>query len=104
MIVVVQRSPGDKQGPDINDPLITSEPVAVERGRNEIDANCSSRQLVTMEIVPRSGLRINRIIEVQALTGAPWRGLLTDISITMAREEERVNRAMILTIEKEVAP
>lgn len=82
--VTVKREPGDRPGPDIVDPLIGSEAVAVERGRKEIDTNCSSRQIVTMRILPRAGLRVNRLIEVQSIKEPPWRGLITEITYSAA--------------------
>jgi hypothetical protein len=99
--VTVQRAPADKQGPDISDPLITTEPVAVERGRNEIDANSTPRQIVTMDVVPIAGLRINRLIEVQDLTGPPWRGLLTAIHISCSQDGGAITDTMTLTVERE---
>jgi hypothetical protein len=101
--VTVQRPPADKQGPDISDPLITSAPVAVERGRNEIDAQSTARQIVTLDVVPMAGLRINRLVEVQDLTGPPWRGLLTGLRISSSRDGDSVTDSMTLTIEREAA-
>lgn len=43
--IVVQRSEGDVAGSDIIDPLIGSVPVAIARGRAEIDAQQSVRKL-----------------------------------------------------------
>ena len=100
--VIVQRQPADKPGPDISDPLITSGTVAAERGRNEIDTNCSARQSVTLDIEPISGLRINRIVEVQDLEQVAWRGLITGIKMSAARDNDTVTRTMQVTIEREV--
>ena len=41
MKIKVQRIPADKQGPDIIDPLLTSEVVGVARGTREIDYSAS---------------------------------------------------------------
>ena len=100
---IVQRQPADKPGPDISDPLITAIPVATERGRNEIDANCSARQTVTLDIEPRAGLRINRIVEVQDLEQVAWRGLLTGIQMSASRDNDTVTRTLQVTLEREAA-
>ena len=44
--VIVERPPADKQGPNISNPLITSNIVAIECGRNKIEigrASCRER-------------------------------------------------------------
>ncbi|MDR3088559.1 MAG: hypothetical protein LBU39_01920 [Desulfobulbaceae bacterium] len=46
--VLVTRGAGDKRGQDISDALITSEAVAIERGRNEVDQSFSDRETVTL--------------------------------------------------------
>jgi hypothetical protein len=97
MHILVQRPPASRQGPDISDPLLTAEPVAVERGRNEIDKNCSSRQIVTLEVAPLA-LRINTLVEVQDVSGSSWRGLVTGIRISQTNGE---GVAMTLTLERE---
>jgi len=99
--VVVQRQPADKPGPDISDPLITSTTVAIERGRNEIDASCSPRQIVTVDIEPIAGLRVNRLVEIQDIEQVAWRGLVTNIDLREIRSGDQVNHSMQLTIEKE---
>jgi len=40
---IVQRAPGDKPGPDISDPLLSTADAQRARGRGEINENCSSR-------------------------------------------------------------
>jgi len=42
--ILVSRFPGDKRGPRISDPLITSVPVALARGAAEINRRCSNRK------------------------------------------------------------
>lgn len=37
MQIIVERAPGDKQGPDITDSLLTTLPVMLERGRQMLD-------------------------------------------------------------------
>jgi hypothetical protein len=42
--ILVSRAPGDKRGPAISDPLITSVPVALARGAAEINRRISNRK------------------------------------------------------------
>ena len=99
--VLVQRDPANRQGSDITDPLLTSELAAVERGRNEIDANCSSRVQVSMETVPLAGVRPNQLVEVQDIAAPAWRGLLTGMTVRVSRDSEQVNASMTITVERE---
>lgn len=49
--ILVKRGPGDKQGQDITDALITSVPVALARGAAEINKSCSDRKIITLSTV-----------------------------------------------------
>lgn|SRR5574340_751802 len=42
--ILVSRAPGDKRGPAISDPLITSVPVALAKGGCEINRRISNRK------------------------------------------------------------
>jgi hypothetical protein len=52
--VLVSRQPGDKRGPAISDPLITSIPVALAKGAAEINKSISNRKQlgVTTVLMP----------------------------------------------------
>lgn len=47
MNVVIIRSPGNKPGPDIVDPLLSTEAIGRFRGQSEINHNDSSRKSLT---------------------------------------------------------
>ena len=49
--ILVKRGPGDKQGQDITDALITSVPVALARGAAEINTSCSDRKILSIATV-----------------------------------------------------
>ena len=49
--ILVTRGAGDRQGPDISDPLITSVPVALAKGAAEINRSCSDRKTLSLETV-----------------------------------------------------
>ncbi len=44
--ILVSRDPGDKLGPNITDPLITSTPVALAKGAAAINGSCSDRKIL----------------------------------------------------------
>lgn len=98
--VIVERQPADRQGPDISEPLITSEAVAVERGRNEIDASCSSREIVTGSGPLRGYLQPGKLIEIMDMESGPWRGRITAFSLTLTRGETDFSADMNLTVER----
>jgi len=85
--LIAERAPADKHGPDISDPLITAAQVAVERGRNEIDANCSNRELVTGAGPLAGFIRPGRVIEVADSEQQVWRGMVTGCSISISRSD-----------------
>jgi hypothetical protein len=86
--IVVMRLPGDSQGPDIQDSLITDVSVAIQRGRNEIDAN-SGLDVMDMEAVIRPSLYRGSLVEAHdALRGKAWRGKVSSISFVVENEAE----------------
>lgn len=100
--IIAQRSPADRSGPDISDPLITSAAVAVERGRNEIDRQCSPRLIDTRTTVLRTDLHPGMLLEVADADGSTWRGQLMAITHRAQAGDQPVLES-VLTIER-VAP
>jgi|LGOV01.1.fsa_nt_gb hypothetical protein len=97
--VIVQRQPAGKPGPDISDALITTEAVARERGRNEIDANCSSRKMLTGTGPALAFIRRGKIVEVMQ-TGRPAaRAMVTGWSLDITRTEDSVTVDQTLDLE-----
>jgi len=79
--VFVIRGAGDKRGDDIIDPLIGSVPVAIVRGRNELDARAEGVQLVEVDTVFRTGVRLGQtatFLDMQ--TGERWTGKISGIT------------------------
>ena len=98
--VIVERAPADKQGPDISDPLITSALVAVERGRNEIDANCSSREIVQSAGPYKGFIRPGSMVEVADSEQQVWRGKVQSCAIVITRDGDSFSADTNLTIER----
>ena len=103
MAVLVQRSPANRQGPDIADPLLVSDLVKIERGRNEIDAACSHREAVTATGPYREFISPGSLVEVADSEQLVWRGMVKVAAITIDRTEEGFAVDINLTIER-VAP
>ncbi len=79
--IIVQRSPADKCGDDIVDPLISTVSVALNRGRNELDAQAEPSRVIRYQIIYRPGLETGQIIEVfDGLRGVNFRGKLVGIN------------------------
>jgi len=100
--VIVQRQPADKQGPDISESLITSELVARERGRNEVDYAYSNREIVTGTGPLKDILRPGSMIQVMDLEQGAWKGKLTNFSLKLNRTDSGIDASYSVTIEREV--
>ncbi|MBV5328485.1 MAG: hypothetical protein JZU65_12770 [Chlorobium sp.] len=100
--VTVERFPADRQGADISDALITSEAVAIERGRNEIDASFSSREIVTGSGPLRGFMNPGRLVEVMDMETGPWRGRLTAFSLSLSRGVADFSAEINITVERQV--
>jgi hypothetical protein len=78
--IIVQRSPADKCGDDIVDPLISTVSVALNRGRNELDDKAEPSRVIRYQIIYRPGLQSGQIIEVHdGLRGISFRGKLVGL-------------------------
>lgn len=102
--VLVTRGAGEHQGADVTDPLITTDAVAAERGRNLIDASSTKRQLVTLTC-PFSGLhRTGILVEVLDVERPPWIGMLRAQTFTVFVADDGAQTwDTTLTIEREAA-
>lgn len=82
--IFVQRYAGDRRGPDIIDALISgSVPVALQRGRNELDAKSKSPQRVQARCIFRTGLRLGQHARFYDFdTGEIWNGKIVGITHT----------------------
>ena len=96
--IFVQRAAGDRRGEDIIDPLIGSRiPVAIQRGRNELDRQSSSPQTVRAECVHRLGVELGQLARFYDFdSGEIWSGKVTGIS----HQQAGVVLVTSLTIER----
>lgn len=82
MDIFVQRGTADRRGPDVVDPLIGgSIPVAIQRGRNELDKLAHSPQSVRVETLHRTALQLGQHSRFYDFdTGEVWNGKVVGIS------------------------
>jgi hypothetical protein len=86
--VIVQRLPADFQGADISDPLIATEAQAVERGRMEIERNCSDRVMVSGTCPLQTYMQPGKIIHVTDLQLGEYRAMLRSFALTIDRQAD----------------
>lgn len=98
--VIVQRAPADRPGPDITDPLLTSDAAARERGRNEIDATCSDRALVAVAGPFRRWMAPGTLLGYHGRRGA-WRGMVRRCALTISRDGDQFSADISLEVERE---
>lgn len=98
--IIVARPPADKTGPVIYDPLICSEPVAVERGRNEIDINCNNRVFVTLSGPLKQAFKPGALLMVSEQAGTTWRGMILDVVDVISRAEDGLHVSMSMRVER----
>ena len=89
--LIVQRHGGDSPGDDIVDPLISTDAVALARGRNELDARAGNKQDVTYNMIPVAGVLPGTFVEVfEVSTGQSFRAKVKSVSKSKALGESRM--------------
>lgn len=99
--IIVKRQPADKPGPEISDPLITSEPVAIAHATAKIDHNFSDRTAFALncgfiDYIPWG--EIGRVDKDDG--GRP--GMATDYEINLSLSGETYTIDTMVTVESEV--
>lgn len=85
--VIIEREPGDKDGEDIVDPLISTVAIALIRGRNELDQRATPKVPVRYTTVYRKGLLLGSLVEIaDSLYGRIVFGKITAISHAISPE------------------
>ena len=100
--VIVERAPADRQGPDITDQLLTADPPARERGRNEIDRNSTNRSLVSLSGPYRGWRQPGELLHYIGRRGS-WVGMVRRSSLTIHRDGDEFRADMALEIEREAS-
>jgi len=87
MRITVSRLPGDKQGPDIVDSLLTSDPPAVARGAREIDYHSTNRSTERGNCVLLPYMPIGSLMNVTEVDGQ-YRGKLASYALVIDISED----------------
>jgi hypothetical protein len=97
----VQRGSGSRPGDNIVDPLVTSIPVALQRGRNELDKRAHAHQDGELETVYRSGVRAGVLARNNDMqSGEILTGKVTGIQHVIRKVNEAVQLTTTLGIER----
>lgn len=103
MKIIVSRSPGDKQGPDIVDPLLVTDPVGIARGAREIDYNSTNRSLERGNCILMPYMPTGALINVTE-AGGSYRGKLKSYATTIEISEDgrEFSATTAISIEREM--
>ena len=83
METIVIRGDGSKEGPAIVDRLLTTNQARQERGRIEIDTNCSSRVIRDMNTLKPDWLTPGTFVEISDVEQGRVAGNLMGISFSL---------------------
>lgn len=101
--ITVSRFPADKTGPNIVDPLITSEAGARARGEAEIDAN-GYNMMITQVTGPLQDSQIDyapgAVTQVIDDEQAAWQGIAERTAIVISRTGDAFTATMAADIER----
>lgn len=100
ILLIAQRAPADKQGPDISDPLLCATSAAVERGRNAIDATCTNRRVVAVTGPYRQWVRPGVLVEVQGRRET-YLGMVRRSALTIVRDGDQFKADFSIELERE---
>lgn len=102
MQILVQRPPGNRQGPDIMDDLLTTDQAGISRARREIDYHSTNRDLVACQCPAHTYMPTGSIAGVTE-THQRWPGMIRYWSLTLTIDDtgERFTADTRLTIERE---
>lgn len=97
--IVVIRGAGDSQGPDITDPLLTTDHACMARGIVELDDG-SPKVPVRLSVLYRDGLLLGQVVEVSdPLYPTKRYGKITGISHTLF--SNRIETVLVVSIKSD---
>jgi hypothetical protein len=82
MKIIVSRAPGNKQGQDITDALLTAEPAGIARGTREIDYHSSNRIQIRGNCPLLPYMPTGSLVNVSESAGS-YRGKLQSYSLSV---------------------
>lgn len=97
--ITVQRSPADRQGQDIVDPLLCTVPAALARGTAEVDRSYADRLLVTVECPGLVDVALGALVSV-ADGETAFTGMVRSIGWSASQRGDGAWRSTRLVIER----
>ncbi|MGV0961806.1 MAG: hypothetical protein ACOYB1_18430 [Limnohabitans sp.] len=103
MKILVTRPPADKQGPDVVDALLVTDPAGIARGRREIDYHSTNRSQERGNCPLLPYMPTGSLINVTE-AGGSYRGKLQSYSITIDISDDgrEFTASTAIAIEREV--
>ena len=83
METIVIRGDGSKEGPSVVDSLLTTTQARQERGRVEIDTNCSSRSIRDITLLTVDWIDPGTFVEIEDTERGRVPGMATNINISL---------------------
>lgn len=98
--IIVERSPGDNQGPDIVDTLIATQVQAVERGRVEIDRQSTNRMIISGSCPMRSYMEPGKLVQISDSEQGNYIAMLRSYSFDIRIEKNSFSAITSVILEK----
>lgn len=98
--IIVERAPADNQGPDIVDTLIATEVQAVERGRIEIDRQCTNRMMISGSCPMRSYMEPGKLVQVSDLEQGNYIAMLRSYAFDIRIDVNSFSAVTSVVLEK----
>jgi hypothetical protein len=103
MKIIVTRPPADRQGPDIVDPLLTTDAAGIARGTREVDYHSSNRLVVRGNCPLLPYMATGALVNVTDASGS-YRGKLKSyaVAIDISEDGREFAATTALSIEREM--
>ena len=86
--IIVERAPGDSQGKDITDPLLTSEAQGQQLGRSYIDESFANKFDVSGSCVLNDYMEPGKTVQVTDLESGSYNAVLKSYSASITRQAD----------------
>ncbi len=100
--IVVQQTPADFQGPDIIDPLIVTDAMALSKGGVEISKNHKNRRSISGTCVLQPYMQPGSIVLYTDRQGNQFRALLKRSPLTIDRQKDSFTATTNIVMEFKV--
>ncbi len=99
MQIIVQRSPGDRQGPDITVRTVRGAAALSQLGRNKIDHNCSDRAIVNGVCRYQPGVRPGSVVALQDAELGLRKGIIDGDYMEISRTPDGFSASLTVKME-----